>query len=195
MQRIAIAFLLGAVLLSCSDGRHVIPGTQSGPGPGPGPGPSGTGILGNWFQNCALIDSAYEKVSLTVAASTYQSTIDMYSDNGCATRVMRQQWSGTYTGGGAVTGGTAIDWNPTALTITATHDDYVGIFNALSFCGYADWQKDIPRDCTSQATKIYQIYGVNGNTAYLGKIDDSHDASSNSQRPVQLLTSAPYARQ
>jgi hypothetical protein len=158
----------------------------------------------NWKTECLLTTAGSADSTEHINSGIYSANLNLYSDQGCSTAASVITESGNYVFTDMDSGGTGtVDWTVTGYQITALSASQTSTYNGANYCGYSDWQVNVPKNVLGRTcdtvhvpvsgTVRYDIYNIaqltlvlTGTTAgdlKFGYIDASHDGTSPSTRP------------
>ena len=95
-----------------------------------------------------------------------------------------------------------LDLTFASIFITLSTDALVQTYNDKKFCG-GGWEKGKQRqitratcgaELTDEPDMFYEIFALKGGALYFGKKDVSHGGRIESQRPVAIDESRPFAK-
>ena len=170
---------------------------------------------GNWAGPCdsagfvssiAGINSSRVLVNVT---SDMQRSVELYSDNACATRIGNATYAGTEIIGGASVAGEGariLDLNYTGVSVQIDNDTAVSFANTFQTCGINDWAKGVAREVTAHAGDVncaftmkpgtvFDIVQLDGQTLHFGLADATHDKTTEAMRPVVIDKGVSYTKQ
>ena len=182
------------------------------------------GIEGTWNlkPTCKQSSSSYLKIADVFTLTTFNQTTTVYSDSNCTTPSLTIAMSGSYIVANILATTYEeegdIDSTLVVFQITLNTSTLVSDYNTSSYCGYSNWQLNVPKDVLgkncggstmpSAGAVEYSIYRKVkiGTTSpisliqtypgdlYFGTSDSTHNGASSAQRFVSGNLSYIYAK-
>jgi hypothetical protein len=159
----------------------------------------GSELDGVWRSSCferAITELTYDSLTLV-------GTYTTYADDGCATPVARNIWTGKGVVGSTKNDATRIDLAFQSFRAIALDAGTAGFFNQSSFCGLTGWAANVERDVLGASCpgfsipvngKSLDIYRVTDRSLVFGRESKVLVAPTEADRPVQLDLTRVFTR-
>ena len=166
-------------------------------------------LEGKWATGCLKADKSTQSEVMTMNGNNLDVIVQGFSDQGCATRFMTANLTGTFKMGPdsqMVKDAKESELIYSTLTLTFHSSEIVGYLITLNVCGYSDWQVDQPKNVLGQTcdktvmpkagdTRYNLITLPMNNRLFLGKETKEFDGSTPDKRPRELDMDRPFNKQ
>jgi hypothetical protein len=202
----------GTVVISGSGGTSGHAGSGGTAGMDGGAGTSGTGVVtelpqGTFVGPCVPANSPtifvkYVRTTLNFPEGGMPSTQnDKFLDSGCTMLVSTDLWTGSYqivgqSSNAALSSAFETNMTTSQVTVTFYNASAAAQASSVKYCGVPNWTTGVAKPVAGKVCGnitfgpvgyvSYDLMKFDDTTVQLGLMDENHDLSSPSTRPVEL---------